>query len=172
MELRREDKGDKVGIGRVHNDAFRMAHRPGHIPAEVTLVDLLRISEAWLPALSLVAVFEGEIVGHVLCTRADLNSEPVLALGPIGVKLAHQSHGIGSALITAVIAEADGSDERLIGLLGSPAYYGRFGFVPSSVLGIKPPDPEWGEHFQVRTLSSYDATFVGRFRYAPAFDMM
>jgi putative acetyltransferase len=149
-----------------------MADRPDRVPAEVTLVDLLRVSEAWLPALSLVAVFKGEIVGHVLCTRAHLDSEPVLGLGPIGVKVAYQNHGIGSALMTAVIAEADGSDERLIGLLGSPSYYGRFGFVPSSVLGIEPPDPEWSEHFQVLTLSGYDSTFVGRFRYAPAFDLI
>lgn len=172
MEIRREASGDAVGIGRVHSDAFGMDDRSGHIPAEVTLVDHLRRSEAWLPAYSLVALLEGEIVGHVLCTRADLDSEPVLALGPIGVKIAHQDHGIGSALIGAVVAEAEGNHERLIGLLGSPAYYGRFGFVPSSVLGIEPPDSDWGEHFQVRILSSYEATLLGRFRYAPAFDLI
>ncbi len=172
MELRREDHGDALEIGRVHNDAFRLADGAGQIPPEVNLVDLLRVSDAWLPALSLVAVIDGEIVGHALCTRADLDFEPVLALGPIGVKVAHQNHGIGSALIAAVIAEADERDERLIGLLGSQAYYGRFGFVPSSVLGIEPPDRAWGEHFLVRTLSTYDAILNGRFRYAPAFDLI
>ena len=171
MELRREEDGDALEIGRVHSDAFRMAVGSEQVPLEVTLVDLLRASEAWLPALSLVAVIEGEIVGHVLCSRADLDSDPVLALGPIGVKVEHQNRGIGSALITAVIAEADAANESLIGLLGSPAYYRRFGFVPSSELGVEPPDPDWSDHFQVRILSAYDPALVGRFRYPPAFDL-
>ena len=61
--------------------------------------------------------------------------------------------------------------EPLMGLLGSPAYYSRFGFVPASDLAVTAPDPEWGGYFQVRTLSSYRPTINGRFRYAEPFDL-
>jgi putative acetyltransferase len=37
------------------------------------------------------------------------------------------------------VAEAAG--ERLVTLLGGPAYYRRFGFVRSTELGVGPPDP-------------------------------
>lgn len=55
-------------------------------------------------------------------------------------------------------------------LLGNPAFYGRFGFVPSGVYGIAAPDPAWGEHFQVRVLTAYTPEVRGTFRYADAFN--
>jgi putative acetyltransferase len=82
-----------------------------------------------------------------------------------------QSAGVGSALVHAVLGAADALDERLIGLLGEPAYYRRFGFVPAQSLGIVAPDPAWGDYFQVRTLTAYDGQ-VGHFRYAEPFDRL
>ena len=45
-----------------------------------------------------------------------------------------------------------------------------FGFVPSTEVGIEPPDPRWAEHFQVRTLTAFDPSTRGAFRYASPFD--
>jgi predicted N-acetyltransferase YhbS len=59
--------------------------------------------------------------------------------------------------------------ERLIVLLGSPSYYGRFGFEPSTLHGIAPPDPAWGDDFQVKLLSGPQSPIKGTFRYAPPF---
>ena len=70
----------------------------------------------------------------------------------------------------ATIGAADALDEPFIALLGAPAYYGRFGFVPSTQLGIAPPDPAWGEHFQVLSLTAFDAATRGTFHYAAPFD--
>ena len=67
----------------------------------------------------------------------------------------------------ALIAVAEAAGERLVALLGSPDYYRRFGFVPSSELGIAPPNPAWGEHFQARLLSR--RARHGTFRYAAPF---
>jgi putative acetyltransferase len=122
-----------------------------------------------VPALSLVAVRNGELVGHVVCSRATVGDHAAVGLGPIGVLPAHQRQGVGAALMHAVLAAADALELPLVGLLGSTEYYPRFGFVPATQLGIEPPDPTWGEHFQVRTLTAYRAGIVGRFRYAPAF---
>ena len=70
----------------------------------------------------------------------------------------------------ATIGAAEALDEPLIALLGSPDYYSRFGFVASSMFDIDPPDPAWGHHFQVLTLSAFRPDITGQFRYAAPFD--
>lgn len=170
MWVRREELGDEAAIRAIHDAAFRRPERPSAVPPEVQLLDELRTSPAWIPRLSLVAVVDEHLVGHVICTRAHVGeTEPVLALGPIAVEPAMQNRGVGQALMHAVIGAADALDEPLIGLLGSPSYYSRFGFRPAASVGITPPDPAWGDHFQVRLLSSYQPEMLGRFSYASPF---
>jgi putative acetyltransferase len=169
--IRREVPGDESAIGRVHADAFA-PHDPGEQPVEPQLVDGLRVSGAYLGALSLIAVADGEIVGHVCCTRATLQprGDPVLGLGPLGVRRSHQHQGVGGALMHAVLGAADALDEPLVVLLGHPEYYLRFGFRPASEVGVEPENPEWAPFFQARTLTSYRPDLRGRFRYAQPFD--
>ena len=81
-----------------------------------------------------------------------------------------QRAGIGSALVHATIGAADASSEPLIALLGDPGYYSRFGFVPSSELGVEAPDDAWGAHFQALPLSAWTAEAHGAFRFAAPFD--
>lgn len=138
-------------------------------PVEVGLLDRLRTCEGWLPRLSWVAVDGDEVVGHVVCTRAHVDSTQVVGLGPIGVAPHRQRAGVGSALVHAVLGAADALDVPLVGLLGDPAYYGRFGFRPSTELGVLSPDPEWGPHFQALPLSGHTEDVRGTFRYAQPF---
>lgn len=137
---------------------------------EARLLDALRACEGWLPALSIIAEVDGVVVGHVVTTRGFVEHVPVLGLGPIGVSPSLQRDGVGLALMHATIGAAEALGEPLIGLLGSPGYYSRFGFVASSTFDIAPPDPAWGHHFQVRTLSAYRPDVTGEFRYAAPFD--
>lgn len=168
MLIRAERPSDVDAIRAVHTEAFASASRG--VPVEVGLVDALRASDAWLPALSLVAIDDGTVVGHVVCTRAHVAGQPVLALGPIGVLPARQRSGVGTALMDAVLAAADAAGEPLVALLGHLDYYPRFGFRPSADLGIEPPDPAWGAHFQARQLVAYDPSLRGTFEYAQPFN--
>src|SRR5687768_1189389 len=69
MLIRRELPGDVEAIRAVIAAAFDP--QGAATPVEVGLVDELRASDAWLPALSLVAIRpDGKLVGHVVCTRA------------------------------------------------------------------------------------------------------
>ncbi len=149
-----------------------MTDNPEAVPPEVGLVDLLRASAAWIPALSLVAMENEQVVGHVVCTRAHVDGVPVLGLGPIAIRAVRQNHGIGTALMRAVISAADEHGEPLIGLLGSTRYYSRFGFVPSSQMGISSPDPSWCDHFQTLRLVAYREDITGRFEYAKPFELV
>jgi putative acetyltransferase len=154
-------------------DAIRALQRAAFAPSEHDhgrLVDELRDDGDAVAALSLVAEVDGAIVGHVVCSYGSVDGRRCLGLGPIGVLPEHQRHGVGSALMHAVIAAADEVHEAAILLLGHPTYYPRFGFEPAVEHGITPPEP-WGRaEFMVRRLRAWDGTLRGTFRFAPAFD--
>lgn len=168
--IRRETAADVAAIRAVTKAAFAKPDTPD--PIESPLVDWLRADEGWIPALSLVAVVEGEIVGHVACTRGRIDAIPALGLGPLSVLPEHQGRGVGKALMHTALGAADALDEPVMILLGSPEYYSRFGFRPASDFEIVAPDPQWREFFQVRTLSAYDGTQRGSFVYAEPFSRL
>ena len=122
-----------------------------------------------IPEFSFTALADGGVVGHVTASNATVATDPVVAVGPIGVLPDHQGVGIGSALMNALLAAADAADVPLVVLLGAPQYYGRFGFRPAKELGVISPEPEWGDAFQARPLSAHTDSVTGRFQYAPAF---
>lgn len=170
MEIRAEQTGDAAAIRAVHTAAFADDTAIGSLPDEVDLVDALRTSGAWLPALSLIAVDGGEVVGHCLTTRAHVGTAQVLGLGPIGVLPSHQRRGIGSGLMVETIDTAEEHGELLIGVVGDPRFYQRFGFVPSTDVHVTAPNASWGRFFQIRTLAAYRSDITGEFRYAAPFE--
>jgi putative acetyltransferase len=175
--IRRERPADHRAVHALHSAAFAVDPVTGVTRAaadvpEAPLVDRLREDVGFLPHLSLVAVDGDDVVGHVLATRGWLEplGNPALGLGPLGVLPDVQGGGIGTVLVHALLAIAEAADERVVALLGSPDYYRRFGFVRSTELGIEPPDPAWGEHFQARRLDG--APVTGTFRYAEPFSRL
>jgi putative acetyltransferase len=174
MLIRRETPQDSQSIGAVHAAAFEPRAAPGTTAVEARLVSELRDDGDLLLRLSLVAVQDGVIVGHVCCSHARLDDdgETAIGLGPLGVLPDRQRSGIGSALMHAVIAAADALGYGSICLLGDPAYYSRFGFALSSQYQIFPPVAGWEPHFQVRPLAAYAPDQRGTLHYAPAFDRL
>ena len=164
--LRRELPGDQDGVFALHAAAFA---RPGEaIPQEAVLVQALRAAGDIVPELSIVAEQDGEIVGHVVCSRATVDGQRSLGLGPLGVHPDRQRRGVGQALMHAVLAAADALGAPAVFLLGDPAYCQRFGFDLALRAGVQPPQAEWREHFQVRRLTTWTDSIRGTFRYAPA----
>lgn len=171
MIVRRELAADVEAATEVESRAFHQPARDGDgPPVEVHLLHALREDPGWIPELSLVAEIDGQVVGHAVCTRGHADDHPVVALGPIGVDPSRQRSGIGHALMHTMIGAADALGEPLIALLGSTDYYPRFGFVAGTSIGVDPTEPLWGEFFQVRTLTAYDPSIRGTFRYAAPFD--
>lgn len=160
MIIRRECLPDFPAVQELTQAAFGRT-------LERDLLNGLRQDQGWLPALSLVAEHDSTIIGHVVCTRGDVDGADGLGLGPLSVAPPAQHQGIGAALMHAVCAVAEACGERLVVLLGEPAYYARFGFVAASALGVTSPEPTWGQAFQARRLSEDAPT--GAFRYARPF---
>lgn len=168
--IRHELPEDVEAVRAVVAAAFADPAAPGVVPVEAGLVDALRATDSWLPALALVAETESEIVGYVVCTRSWIGPHPSLGLGPLAVAPDRQRRGVGAALMNAVLDAANGLDEPLVVLLGHTDYYPRFGFRRASELGIEPPEPAWGAHFQARPMRTYDPAIRGTFRYAQPFN--
>lgn len=170
MEVRPEIRADERAIADVHRLAFGRDD-------EANLVAALREDEAYLPELSLVAVRGGEVVGHVLVTLAELVpatgetdvAHPVLALAPLAVRPDIQGRGVGSTLVEAAVRRAAVRSEPLVVVVGDPGYYGRFGFVPASPLGIEAPFPLPEGALQVRRLPAFRSACAGTIRYPQAF---
>jgi putative acetyltransferase len=139
------------------------------------LLDALRASWAWVDELAFVAERDGELVGHVLYTRAIVDAPSrlvdVLVLSPVGVRHDLQRTGIGARLIAESLAVLAGRDEPLVFLEGHPSYYPRFGFVPGASLGFTPPSVRIpAAAFMVHPLPRYDpATMTGALVYPDAF---
>jgi predicted N-acetyltransferase YhbS len=172
--VRREQPTDHAAVRALHLAAFAVdpvsgAPREAADVPEAQLVDVLREDAGFLPHLSLVALDADDVIGHVIATRGWLEplGAPALGLGPLGVRPDVQRRGVGTVLVHALLAVAEACEEPVVALLGSPGYYRRFGFVPSTEVGITPPDPSWGEHFQARRLTGRPVQ--GTFRYADPF---
>jgi len=157
-------------IHELHRDAFRG-------PEEAELVDAIRDGPDFVPELSLVAVTEdGSVLGHVLVSiigfdpyGADASRTPVLALAPLAVLPPHQGRGVGAGLMRAVLAGADRRDEPFMAVVGSAAYYGRFGFVPALRHGLHGPYDAAGDAFQARPREGRGAVPPGTLVYPAAF---
>jgi putative acetyltransferase len=89
-------------------------------------------------SFGLLAEEGGTVVGHVQLSRAWVGSDPALSLGPIVLPV-RQRRGIGSALVEAALIAAHERGEIAVILLGSQAFYPRFGFVAGLTFGLRNP---------------------------------
>lgn len=123
---------DHPAIRRVVESAFGQ-------PGEADLVEALRKHAH--PHISLVAVSDGVVVGHIFFSPVSIESEgdafSAMGLAPLAVLPHYQNKGIGSELVTAGLKACKLLGHDVVVVLGHAHYYPRFGFVPASRLGIR-----------------------------------
>lgn len=127
IEIREEHPGDVAAVRNVNRLAFGQ-HQEGDI------VDALRSNGAVL--LSLVAILNGQVVGHIMYSPLPIGDKQGAALGPMSVLPTFQRQGIGSRLVEAGNRKLQEAGCPFIVVVGHPEYYPRFGFSPASAYGI------------------------------------
>ena len=80
MYIKQEQASDITAVDQVIKKAFAPLPYSDH--QEHLLVRRLRQSKEFIPELSLVAELDGQIVGHILFTKAQVNHTTVSALAP------------------------------------------------------------------------------------------
>ncbi len=97
-----------------------------------------------VPELRLVARTAAGIVGTVRCWPIAIGSTfaPALLLGPLAVAPEQRGRGIARALMRRVLDLATDAGHNLVLLVGDPAFYRAFGFVPATPLGITMPNEQ------------------------------
>jgi putative acetyltransferase len=139
---------------------------------EADLVDALR--DAGDLVLSLVAVDENEVLGHVAFSRVTIETdggpEGGIALAPIGVHPRGQGTGIGRRLIEAGLDELVRLGESVVVVVGDPRYYSRFGF--STELGEQYPCVYSGSSYMAIHLGEGPEVAKGPVSYPDAFGLV
>ncbi len=142
---------------------------------ESRIVEGVRLEPWFERSMSLVAVEDGRVVGHVLLSRCTVERPDgqvvatVTGIGPVAVLPERQRRGIGSALMHGAIDAATARRSPAIVLVGHPTYYPRFGFVRARSIGLEAP-AEWpDEAWMALPLPDWTPGLRGVVRFPPAF---
>ena len=141
LQIREEKPTDYQEVEEVVRLAFEQVDISDQ--TEHQLVRRMRSSAAYTPDLSLVAIIESKIVGHILLTTIQIvndgNSYKSLALAPVSVLPEYQNQGIGGSLIMRAHEQARNLGFESIFLIGHENYYPKFGYMKAKDFGVKFP---------------------------------
>lgn len=165
MVIRAESKADYPAIRLVNELAFDRTN-------EADLVDALRAYVS--PLISLVAVEDDQVVGHILFSPVLIESESsgftAMGLGPMSVLPEHQNCGIGSSLVQEGLKECTRIGHQIVFVVGHPEYYPRFGFISAKQNGFSCEFAVPDEVFMVAELKlGAMSGWRGLVKYHPAF---
>jgi len=163
INIRTEQAADTGAIHRLTQLAFEpKAFSDG---TEADVIDRLRANGDL--TLSLVALVNAEIVGHVAFSPITIGefTDNWYGLGPVSVHPDHQYNGIGSALISEGLKILQNQNAEGCALIGDPKYYSRFGFVSNGEVSYS----DVPSHI-VQWLSFGEQTPAGALIFNTAFD--
>jgi putative acetyltransferase len=144
--IRSEQKQDIEAIDEVNRLAFGQED-------EGLLIQRIRSSSHFIPDLSLVAIQEGHIVGHILFSRIEIEcqhgNKPALSLAPMAVHPDFQNQGIGKKLVREGLKICRKLGYEVVVVVGHPNYYPRFGFALAREKGLEAPFPVPDDAFMV-----------------------
>jgi putative acetyltransferase len=138
--IRSETNDDIAAIAEVTAAAFATLEISNQ--TEPFIIEALRAAKVL--TVSLVAVLDGRVVGHIAFSRVTISDGTPYwyGLGPVSVLPEYQRQGIGKALIHEGLSRLKRMRARGCCLVGHPEYYKKFGFenIPGLVYEGVPPE--------------------------------
>ncbi len=132
IRVREETPADYDQIRQVNDLAFEC-------PDEGKIVDQIRASQEEI--ISLVALVDEKVVGHILFSPAVINrnQKPITGMGlaPMAVLPEYQNKGIGTTLVKEGLQKLRESNCPFVIVVGHAEYYPRFGFERASKHGLQ-----------------------------------
>jgi putative acetyltransferase len=170
MIIRPEKKSDYIAIHKVNELAFGGR-------AEADLIDDLRKTDSFISELSLVAIQNQEVIGHILFSQIGIKTKKrvisALALAPMAVLPEFQNKGVGTKLAVRGLDGCRRLGHSIVVVIGHPGYYPRFGFIPARERGLEVPFPVPDEAFMVMELiPGVLKAAQGEIIYPPPFQKM
>jgi len=104
-----------------------------------------RLRDAGQTSVSLVAIENQHLVGHVLFSPMTLDARPetaVAGLAPLAVLPEVQNRGIGTRLVREGLTHCRQQGFVGVFVLGHPSYYPRFGFQTADRMGFTATFPD------------------------------
>lgn len=169
IEIRQERQEDYQQIRELVIDAFALADHSGG--DEYDLIERLRHTPEYIPELSLVAVFEDLIVGHIMFSRISVGQSVAIALAPLAIRPDRQRKGIGRQLVTVGHGLGRRMGYACSVVLGNPCYYSKFGYEKASNYGIIAPFDVPDECQMVCGLDANSDILQGCVSYSEAFGL-
>ncbi|WP_423190392.1 GNAT family N-acetyltransferase [Alkalibacterium sp. f15] len=168
-----ETKDDHHEVELMAQHAFWNKYQPGC--EEHYLVHALRQDKDYLPELSRVAVKEGEVIGCIMYSKAQVIdgdvSHDVLTFGPLCVEPKWQGCGVGELLLNETMNLASEAGYKGIIIFGEPDYYPRLGFETCDKFGITTASGKNFEAFMGIELTENSLQDVkGKFYASPIFE--
>ncbi len=165
LGIRPERPGDRTAVSGVNRAAFGGSE-------EAELVE--RLGRDGDVVASLVAVSDGEVMGHILFSKLSIATDhgdiKAAALAPMAVAPALQRRGVGGELIREGLRSCKSLGIEAVIVLGHEAYYPKFDFSPALTRGLEAPFS--GDAFMAIELTPGVLRKVrGRVNYARAFGL-
>lgn len=179
IKIRLEEEKDYHIVEEVTKEAFSYPERIERSKIgcclEHYMVHSLREKDG-INELSFVAEINGEIVGHIIYSKAYILQPngmkvEVLNFGPLSVQPEYQKQGVGTALMNHSIECAKGLGYGAILFFGRPEYYPRFGFVDAKEFKVTDCDGYNYPSFMAMELKKdYLKDITGKFYESPIYN--
>ena len=153
--IRLETKDDYRAAENLARESFWNVYRPGCM--EHYVLHCLRDDPAFVPELDFVMELNGELIGQVIYVRSEIDCDdgrtlPIMTFGPIGIAPAYKRQGYGKRLLDYSMEKAGEMGAGALAITGNIDFYGKSGFVPAKIKGVRYADDPEADYFLIKEL--------------------
>ena len=161
--IRTETEKDYKTAENVTREAFWNVYRPGCL--EHYVLNQFRSNKDFIPQLSFVLEKDGEVIGHIMYAKAQIELEdgaklPIMTFGPFSILPQYRGKGYGAYLLTYSMEQAVKMGAKALAITGDINFYGRFGFVLAKTKNVfYKADPD-ADYFLIKELKQGSITGI------------